>query len=305
MLIVGLGSIAKKHINALTTLYPNIILYAFRSKKNANVVNGVLNIYSINELPDMPDIVIIATPTHLHALSIQQCLQLKRPMFLEKPLFHSVIAGEPIVQQLTEQNIITYTACNLRFHPAIIFLKNHLVGKRINEVNVYCGSYLPDWRAGRNFREIYSANADQGGGAHIDLIHEIDYIVWLLGNPQHILSVKRNVSSLSISAIDYATYLLEYPAFTASITLNYYRRDSKRTAEFVFEDDTWTVNLLSGVITGANGNTIFHAEQFNMADTYLAQMSYFIDCIKRNEQPMNSAREALDILNMTLNDGKS
>ena len=131
-----------------------------------------------------------------------------------------------LVQLVESNNIITYVACNLRFHPCIIYLRN-ILSKNIliiNEVNVYCGSYLPDWRPGVNIRTIYSSNPNMGGGVHLDLFHELDYTVWLFGHPKVSKSFLRSASSLNIDSIDYANYILEYNTFNANIILNYFRR---------------------------------------------------------------------------------
>ena len=45
VLIVGLGSIAKKHIEALRTLQPKCAIYALRSSLKANIEDGIVNIY--------------------------------------------------------------------------------------------------------------------------------------------------------------------------------------------------------------------------------------------------------------------
>ena len=52
VLIIGLGSIANKHIHALRTLYQHINIYALRSGIIANEIIGVKNIYSLDDLPD-------------------------------------------------------------------------------------------------------------------------------------------------------------------------------------------------------------------------------------------------------------
>src|SRR5690606_14944767 len=126
--------------------------------------------------------IIISNPTFKHKETIVNLLPLGLPLFIEKPLFDK-LDGEFLLHAIKEKNLITYVACNLRFLDCLKFIKDFILGKRINEVNIYCGSYLPDWRQGVNFREIYSANKDMGGGVHIDLIHEIDYANWIFGNP--------------------------------------------------------------------------------------------------------------------------
>lgn len=303
VLIVGLGSIAKKHIEALQILKVDIKIYALRSNPNTEIEEGVVNIYNLDEVNIRFDFAIISNPTHLHYQIIEKLANRGIPLFIEKPAIHSLDNAEELVAIIEDKKIVTYVACNLRFHPCLTFLKNKIITEslRINELNVYCGSYLPDWRPGKDFREIYSANASMGGGVHLDLFHEIDYTTWLFGFPNKSSSVLRNVSSLNVDSFDYANYSLQYDAFTANIILNYYRRKPKREIEIILEDDIWTVDLIKNEIKNVNGEYLFKAVDFNVKDTYLFQLDYFISCLNNNQIPMNSFVESIEILKICLN----
>lgn len=303
ILIVGLGSIAAKHINALKEIGGQMNIYALRSKTSSDVVEGIANIYNLDDTDIVFDFAIISNPTHLHFSFIELLANKGVDLFIEKPPVSSLDNIDELLQKINSSKAITYVACNLRFHPCLQFLNKQLQEKpeRINEVNIYCGSYLPDWRPGKNFRDIYSANPEMGGGVHLDLFHELDYTYWLFGKPNKTSSVKRNVSSLDIKAYDYANYLLEYEDFTANITLNYYRREPKRTIEILFEDETWTVDLIKNTITGKNDILIFSDSSFGVIKTYTDQMNYFINILKVGKEQMNTFAESIEVLKLCLN----
>ncbi len=302
VLIVGLGSIARKHIEVIRKIDSTSNIYALRSNRTTRQEEGVTNIFTKKEIPEDIDFIIISNPTSCHAATIETLKDLNKPFFIEKPVFES-IHHEDIVNEISNRGILTYVACNLRFLGSLAFLKKYITDnpdKRINEVNVYCGSYLPEWRPGIDFRKCYSAIPELGGGVHIDLIHEIDYVYWLFGQPDETRSICRNVSSLNIRAIDYANYNLIYPNFVASIVLNYYRRDYKRTIEIVFDDSTWTLDLKSNAVTDNNGELIFKG-QGDYLSTYESQMRYFIDLIKTGGESENDIKTAYNVLNICLN----
>ncbi len=302
VLIVGFGSIAKKHLAALRLLRPDAEVLALRSGHSANSAEGVTNIYSLAEIGTPVDFAIISNPTSLHAATIECLLELKIPLFIEKPLFdtlnHKWLLGE-----IDRRGIPTYVACNLRFLDSLQFLHRYINGegseRRINEVNVYCGSYLPEWRPGTNYKKCYSAIPELGGGVNIDLIHEIDYTQWIFGNPIASRGVCRSVSGLGIRAVDYANYTLLYPSFTASIVLNYYRRDYRRGIEILFDDDTWTLDVKHNEIRNMHGETVYKGEN-TVLDTYPLQMKHFIDGIENGATFENDVHQAYKTLETCL-----
>ena len=304
VLIVGYGSVGKKHHNALIQIDPLVKMVAWRSSLKSDNIENVFSVYSFDDLNrNGPyDFAIISNPTNRHEETINNLLDLKCPLFIEKPLFNSLVVGT-ILDRIASCNVKTYVACNLRFLDSIIFLKEKLLPEiQINEVNVYCGSFLPEWRQGVDYKSVYSAHQEQGGGVHLDLIHEIDYTYWLFGSPLFVKSFKRSNSTIGIDAVDYANYLLEYDNFAVNIILNYYRKDKKRTIELVCADDTYSVDLYANSVSSTK-EMIYQSGQ-NILDTYLKQMEYFFDIIsnplKRDENIMNNVNEAFEVLKICL-----
>jgi predicted dehydrogenase len=302
ILIVGLGSIARKHIDAIRNLEIGAKIYALRSNQNSITEDEIENIFSIEDFDILFDFAIISNPTNLHFKYIQILAEKQIPLFIEKPALHTLENSDKLIKLVESKNLLTYVACNLRFHPCLVFLKNYLKTEqsRINEVNVYCGSYLPDWRPGKDFRKVYSANADMGGGVHLDLFHELDYTTWIFGFPNKCNSIKRNVSSLDIDAVDYANYNLQFNGFSANIILNYYRNKAKRTIEIVLENQILLADLINNRIVDEDDNVLFNGNNFTINQTYKDQISYFIDCLSINQHPMNSLKASIEVLKIVL-----
>jgi predicted dehydrogenase len=302
ILIVGLGSIGKKHVYAIKSLNLVVKIYALRSNPNAPIFEDVINIFDIDNIDVKFKFVIISNPTYLHFEYIKKLALKGIPLFIEKPAIHNLDNIEVLNKIIEDKKLITYVACNLRFHPCISFLKDkvQIDQLNINEVNVYCGSYLPEWRSNKDYKSIYSSNADMGGGVHLDLFHEIDYTTWLFGFPKKFSSLLRSVSTIEINSFDYANYILEYEKFTTSIVLNYYRRKVKREIELVLDTETLVVDLINNSIKSDKGNTLFSDKNFQLKHTYQSQLKYFIDSLNNDAPPMNSFSESIKNLKICL-----
>ena len=113
--------------------------------------------------------------------------------------------------------------------------------------------------------------------------------------------INKKVSALNIDSVDYSNILFEYKEFCAQITLNYYRKDYKRTLEIVFENKSILVDFKLGRIIDLSTNkSIFKVDDFTIYNTYKSQMEYFLNCIRTNQLPMNSLQEASSILKLIL-----
>ncbi len=303
VLVVGFGSIARKHYEAILKMEPDAEIIALRSRPMPSGKEKVYSVLSVNEAQALGpyDFAIVSNPTFKHIATISSIFELNCPLFIEKPL-SDTLNHYDVINEVMNMGIKTYVGCNLRFLDSLVYLKNILIKDlTINEVNVYCGSFLPDWRPGVDYRSTYSVDPSKGGGVHLDLIHEIDYTYWLFGNPQSVRSFRSSGSSLDILAPDYANYLLTYEGFSVNIVLNYYRRDSKRTLELVCDQGTYLVDLLNNNIS--IGNTTLYSSDQRIKDTYLHQMEYFIKTIlsgDKNQIIMNDISEAHEVLKICL-----
>jgi len=297
VLIIGLGSIAKKHISALREL-GNFQISALRSSKSSKKIQDVQNIYDWEDL-SLYDFFIISNPTYNHFESINEIFKYKKPIFIEKPLFNSIGSREnDLVNRVISADISTYVGCNLRFLDCLMKIRSILPEIKVNEINIYAGSYLPDWRPNVDYRTSYSANASMGGGVHIDLIHELDYLYWLAGEPSETKKTLKSNSTLKINSIDYANYLWEYDDYCANVTLNYFRKHPKRSLEIVTHNDIYSVDLLQNKIL-KNNREYFSSEQ-GILDTYKLQMKHFLARINADGKFENDIQTAYNILKLCL-----
>lgn len=302
ILIVGLGSIAHKHITAIRIIEPEAQIYALRSNLQAPNVNEVINVFNW-EIANEVDFIIISNPTNNHTKTVAKAIEFRKPLFIEKPVFGNLDGVASILDFIRINNIPTYVGCVLRFNPVIRKLKEIIQNQsnKIDEVNVYCGSYLPNWRPSVDFRKVYSAIPELGGGVHLDMIHEIDYVYWLFGRPLEVKSTLKNSSHLNLDVVDYANYQLIYEGFTANVVLNYFRKKSKREIEIVSENFIYIGDLINYTITDEMYNVTIYTKDEEAINLYELQMRYFIEEMKKGNMYENDAQTGVEVLKLVLN----
>lgn len=301
ILVIGLGSIGLRHVEIIKKIRPLANFYALRSKKQVENFIGINNLYDPKEISNYEfDFAIISSPSYFHHRDIKLLMELNIPLIVEKPLVTNLKQLQSISKFEIKHNI--YVAYNMRFHPLIVFVKEYINNKikRINEVNSYYGSYLPEWRPKKNYKNIYSAIESLGGGVHLDLVHEPDYIIHLFGFPLKVNTKYRKVSQLEIDTVDYANIEFEYEKFTAQITLNYFRKDKKRTLEIITDDDSIVIDFVKNKIySHLNKQYIFSSDKDLMAISYTKQIEYFFSIYKNktlSESNFNSALMTMKVL---------
>ena len=215
--IAGTGSIGRRHIGELQSLFSNIEWVFLRDHGRRDEYSESLQAQVFTGLQSALfrniDALIIATPSSKHADLITAGLAADLPMYIEKPVVTNRVQLQALRHSLLLQDIIpqTQVGCNLRFLPSLQRLKDLIaqgVIGRIVRASFEAGQWLPDWRPRQDYRKSYSADPDSGGGELFDLIHEIDAAYWILGDLTPLACAVENVLSLDIKSESVATSLL-------------------------------------------------------------------------------------------------
>lgn len=270
---VGLGSIASRHINNLKDIYGNGIsvdVLRIRYSKDERccqrmsipeTLNSfVRNIYyRIEDLPHNYDVIFITNPTRLHYDTLKMVHGHGKHFFIEKPVFEN--GYEDIDELGLREDSIYYVACPLRYTNVIRYLKENIDFSEVYSVRCISSSYLPEWRPGIDYRNTYSARKELGGGVSIDLIHEWDYLCYLIGTPLSIKSFIAKKSNLEIDSDDVAVYIAEYKDKLVELHLDYFGRETIRRIELFGKDDSMEADLVKQKITWRKSGKIIELVQ--------------------------------------------
>jgi len=196
-LIIGFGSIGKKHLNSLVSInfFNKIDLVSNHCKDNKDINEIFKNIEDVRDLKSY-NYFLICSETYLHFyhLSYLNKILNDKIIFCEKPIFHKFLKLENIKNKV-------FIGYQLRFHPVIKKLKEINNLDKIISSSIICGQYLPNWRE-TNYKNSYSSIKKRGGGVLLDLSHEIDYILWIFGTLKKTIGFQHKVSDLKIDSDD-------------------------------------------------------------------------------------------------------
>ena len=218
ILILGFGSIGKKHYLALKDKHEIAIL----SKSAAKTKE--LKIYrKFDELDlNIFDAFIIAniTTSHFDTLKMLNSKVKGKIILVEKPLFEK----NRVFKSSRNHIFVAYL---LRFHPLITYLKTLLKNEKIYFAKLVCNSYLPHWRD-CDYRKNYSAKKELGGGVLLDLSHELDLAFYLFGKLKLEFAQNLKISELKIDSDDFAFLALKNKNAKIHIQLDYFSKFIQR-----------------------------------------------------------------------------
>ena len=304
VLFVGLGSIGTRHLRNLFQVAKEkgieVQADALRSSMRplAEDVERLLRAQyvSYDQLGHY-DAAFITNPTHLHAHTLAELAGKVDCFFIEKPIFEGT--GYDLEQLGLGPNQKAYVAAPMRWCGTFLALKERMPDLKPYSARVICSSYLPEWRPGVDYRTVYSAHKEMGGGVTIDLIHEWDYLVDLFGAPLEMYNFKGTYSHLEIDSDDLSVYIARYPSLLAEVHLDYFGRTYRRAIELFCKEGTVTADFGAGTLTLENGEVIHCEEPVNQR--YLREMDYFLDYAGKGKgESINSPAMAQKVLGLTL-----
>mgnify|MGYP006224439107 CR=1 FL=1 len=247
VLISGYGSIGRRHANVLSTIIKKKHITILTNQK----ISNFRTIKTLKEISKIdPNYIVLCIPTSDHENKVKFIEKnfKNKIILVEKPLF-----DKPNTIKVKKNKY--YVGYNLRFNPIINFLKEKVKYKKIWNVNVFCGSYLPKWRNNINYTKSSSAKKSLGGGVLLDLSHELDYIQWLFGDLEIEHSKSKKISNLNIQTDDFFNFVGRTKIVKSiQITLNYFTREPTRQIFIDGKNISIQADLIKKSVICYNGN---------------------------------------------------
>ena len=121
-LVIGYGSIGKRHVKILTKFkkFKKIVVFTKQKIKNYNTISNLAEIRKLN-----PSYIVISTRTNEHFKYLAYCEKYfsGKTILVEKPVFEKI-------RQMSIRKNKVYVGYNLRFHPVIQKIKQVIKKKR-------------------------------------------------------------------------------------------------------------------------------------------------------------------------------
>lgn len=316
ILVIGTGSIGRRHIHNLRTLGVDVLAYSYRrAHATASHQAALPDVTWVDDWQQALDTnglqaVVVANRTDLHTEVALAAVQRDLAVFIEKPLSNRLDDTDKLLHETQSRNIRVEAGFMLRCHPNLQWLKTQLQDNTLGRIlyaRANVGQWLPDWRPNSDHRTGYGAYKASGGGVIFDLVHELDLMHWLVGNINQVTAMTAQHDELEIETEAIAQMGLRFDTGAlAQVHVDYVRPDYGRNMEIVCTNGVYTWDYLAGKVYAqvrGQDNILVHQvpNGFERNDLFLQHMQAFIDGIKQPEQPLLSPLpDALAVLKVAL-----
>ena len=309
-LVCGLGSIGRRHVRLIRQQLPSANIAVLRSGLGSSCEEQALvnSHFKCQEeaLAWGPDAVVIASPASVH---IQQSLFFAShaiPLLIEKPLGTGFESDHQLYQLAKDGlKLPILVGYVFRHDQCLQWVKHHLelgcLGTLL-EAQFYCGSWLPDWRKGADYRYGVSAQSKLGGGVLLELSHEIDLAFWLFSDSLLLQSATVQQSGLLEVDVEDKVLVSALTPTDALVTfnLNFCTQPPRRTLLLRGSNAELHCDLLKGeaYYCSAAGQRKDFAHLPHPDQRYQSQFHHFLSCIEGKEMPVCTVNDGMNVLGL-------
>ena len=305
--IVGFGSAGARALQVLRELRPDAEFLVVSRSGAAG--EGFRSTRSLDDVVAFePNAVVLAGPATTRADVSRQIGGLTVPVFIEKPLAHTLGDAVGVLDLLGPGVEHSQLGYNLRFSESLVAFRDLVRGGQFGRVvrfSAETGQYLPDWRPGKDYRETVSARADLGGGVLLELSHELDYLRWIFGEWEWVSAWTGRTSSLEIDVEDTALVTIGIESGQAEtqvvgqLSLDFVRRDKTRSVTAVCESGTLRWDGISGTVeinepSESRWKTLL--TDSGSQSTYRAQWDSFLSVVEKGSAPLVAMSDGVAVL---------
>lgn len=310
--VIGLGNIAKRHRANLRQIFPNASIYAMSASGrpiNNKVSDADKIVTSIQELLSVDlELAVIASPAPFHAESAIKLIECGIPTLIEKPVTTNIIDAYQIKAAQEKHKTPVGIGYCLRFLPSALVMKESIdsgVVGRPYYCNIEIGQFLPDWRPDVDYMNSVSAQPHLGGGALLELSHELDYGAWLLGefNLEH--AILNSSNELGLQVEDVADIMCTTSKnVVINIHLDFLQKKVNRKCRVVGTKGALEWDLIKNkvqFITTENNRTLYFEPEWDKNKMYINMILDFLNNEKKIKRTSTSLDEAINTVSLIEN----
>lgn len=266
------------------------------AKKLTDEVGGRATTDDLSILNDPSiDVVSITLPTYLHKATLLAALQAGKHVLLEKPFALTVADCDEMIAAWQKSNSLLMIGQTLRFWPEYValieFVHSGVLGRPLSAVATRL-SQRPAWSS-------WFTQPDKSGGAVLDLmIHDLDALNWLLGEPKAVYARGQQTSEGSwnhmLTTVDYGSASASVEAsallpqgYPFSMSLAVLCENGR--VEYNFKAGGVSVEEGSGlnslVVYESGRSYPLESKPATNGDAWSAEVAYFVACVRKGTQP--------------------
>ncbi|MEP0842956.1 MAG: Gfo/Idh/MocA family oxidoreductase [Phycisphaerae bacterium] len=313
VLVVGVGSIGERHTRCfLATGRARVAV----CENNAELRRTVAQRYGCTDAyadldaalaAERFDLVLIATPAHLHVPMASAVVRAGMNVLIEKPLSTSTDGVGELIRLAAGRGVQAAVAFTYRSHPLVRSMRSAVQSGRFGEpvqvVSVW-GQHFPKYRPA--YRSIYYTSRATGGGAIQDLLpHAINAVEYFVGPTERIMADADHKVLEGVEVEDTVHVIARHAGgVMACYSINQHQAPNENsitvicrrgTARFDLNGSRW----LSMTEPGGEWNVeqTFSSER---DDIYIAQANHYLDVLEGKAAPLCTVEEALHTLKVSL-----
>jgi len=320
--LIGVGNIAKNHLEGYLNLKDKCEIKvlcdifedkAIAFKNNYNLSCEVVTDYK--EILDRADIHIVSVclPPSFHKQITCDFLKYNKNVLCEKPMAASLSEAREMIRAKDNSLGLLSIISQNRFNKSLMKIKkmldDNIFGKvvytRVNSM----------WFRGSNYYDLWWRGTweKEGGGCTLNhSVHQIDILLWLLGNPINVYSVIKNYLHSNSEVEDTSLSIIEFENSIAQLGVSL--NDHNEKQEFFLQCEKasisipWSVKCMKqqengfpeeDLETEKKLNEIYNSLEDIPLEGHVAQIKNFIDAIEDEERLIVSAEDgykALEII---------
>ncbi len=287
--LIGCGSIGQRHINNLRSLGITNITALRTLKGHFKSLPPDLEVKEVKKwdklLAGNPDVAIVSNPSNLHLETMNRLIPHVKGIFIEKPLSNTLEGVKSLLDGIKQHRTVSFVGYNLQFHRVILAVQAILNSKEMGHPLVFqcqVGQWLPDWHPYEDYRKLYAARSDLGGGASLCLIHEIHLAQELLGPVKKVQGVFPEYNQLQVDVDVIADLMLCHTSGAVSqIHLDFVQRPLQRCGVISCETGWIRYDLVSNQVMAQASNetkprVVWDGSEYDPNQQYIDEMATFI-----------------------------